>query len=82
MYKISTIFKLRLLNLKYFLKLSLIHEYERKESEISHCVDSRNLRVNTEHMTLSELSAPPLRGIDSQVIVERTNGGETQPFIR
>jgi len=44
--------------------------------------NSRNLRVNTEHMTLSELSAPPLRGIDSQVIVERTNGGETQPFIR
>ena len=34
-------------------------------------------------MTLTELSAPPLRGIDSQVvIVERPMDGEIEPFIR
>ena len=39
-------------------------------------------RANTEHMTLRELSAPPLRGMDNQVVVERPMGGETEPFMR
>ena len=45
--------------------------------------ESQHLRTpRTEHMTLTELSAPPLRGIDSQVIVERPMDGEIEPFIR
>ena len=39
-------------------------------------------RANTEVMTLRELSAPPLRGMDNQIVVERPMGGETEPFMR
>jgi len=39
-------------------------------------------RANTEVMTLRELSAPPLRGMDNQIVVERPMGAETEPFMR